>query len=343
MRNLYDHTLKSLELELIEESFKPFNAKQVFSWIYKKRETDFSKMTDISKKLRAYLNKRYSLQTLPIHRRNVSKDGTKKYLLRLHDGHLIEAVLMHHEYGDSLCVTTQVGCNIGCAFCASGLQKRVRNLEAYEMVSQILSVEEREGLRVSHVVIMGTGEPFDNYENVMDFIDIVNSPHGLEIGARHITVSTAGLVPKIEAFSEQPKQVNLAVSLHAADNEVRSRLMKINDVYPIEELLAAVRRYTEKTNRRVTFEYLLIDGVNDSLKDANRLSDLLRGINCYVNLIPFNPVGELDYRGSDETTHRKFYEQLIKRGITATSRREKGGDIDAACGQLRIKEEGKHC
>ena len=338
MRNIYNETLKSLQNKLTEDGFKAFNARQIYEWIYKKKVTDFNEMSNLSKKLRDYLNDEFIVGSLKIHTKQVASDQTTKYLFELDDKHFIEAVLMYHDYGNSLCVTTQVGCNIGCSFCASGLQKRVRNLSTAEIVMQLVEVEKDLDLKISHVVLMGTGEPFDNYDHSMAFIDVINSPYGLEIGARHITVSTSGIVPKIYAFAEEKKQVNLAISLHAPDNVTRSRLMKINDVYPVETLIEAVKHYIDKTNRRVTFEYILLEGENDGLDQADQLSDLLRGINCYVNLIRYNAVSEFDYKGSSEPRASAFYNRLMKRGIQCTLRREKGGDIDAACGQLRTKE-----
>ncbi len=337
--NLYDYTQSELAVKLTTLGFKSFNAKQLFEWLYKKKETDHQNMSNLPKTLRAYLDTHREEKPLRLHTRQASQDGTIKYLFRLEDGYLIEAVLMRHAYGKSLCVTTQVGCNIGCSFCASGLKKKTRDLQASEMVQQVLDVEALESLRVSHVVLMGTGEPFDNYENSMRFIDIINDHNGLEIGARHITVSTSGIVPKIYEFADRETQVNLAISLHAHDNKTRSALMPINQAHPIESLLESVRYYVNKTNRRVTFEYLLLGGVNDSLHDADKLSDILRGINAYVNLIPYNPVTEFDHKPSPIDTQRAFYDRLMKRGIQATLREEKGADIDAACGQLRTKEE----
>ncbi len=337
MKNIYNETLKSLELHLVDAGFKAFNAKQIFNWIYRHKVVDFDAMLNLSVKLRAYLNRTFTLEQLELFHKQVAADGTKKYLFKLTDDHLIEAVLMQHDYGKSLCVTTQVGCNIGCSFCASGLEKRVRNLTVAEMVMQVVGVEMVEQERVSHVVIMGTGEPFDNYDAVMDFIDIINNPHGFEIGARHITVSTSGIVPKIDAFAKRKTQVNLAISLHAPNDEIRSKLMKINDVYPMNALLASVRRYVDETNRRVTFEYILLAGVNDQIKHANLLSDKIRGINAYVNLIRYNPVLEFSYKPSQEEDAQAFHAQLLKRGINATLRKERGSDIDAACGQLRTK------
>jgi len=341
MKNIYNETLDSLKTYLEEQGFKAFNARQIFEWIYKKKVTNFDDMSNLSKTLRQHLKTYFRVGSLTLSTKQVASDGTTKFLFELDDNHLIEAVLMYHDYGNSLCVTTQVGCNIGCSFCASGLQKRIRNLKVAEIVMQLIEVEALENLKISHVVLMGTGEPFDNYDNTMKFIDVINSPYGLEIGARHITVSTSGIVPKIYTFAEEPKQVNLAISLHAPNNQTRTRLMKINEVYPINELIQAVKFYIDKTNRRVTFEYILLEGENDSLDDANQLSDLLRGLNCYVNLIRYNAVSEFDYKGSNEKRANAFYNQLTKRGIQATLRREKGADIDAACGQLRSKEMNK--
>ena len=338
MKNIFDFTLKELEVELVGKGFKKFNARQVFEWLYKKRVTDFNDMSNLSKKLRTFLIENYSFFNILVNSHQTSSDGTEKFLFELKDGNLIETVLMRHKYGNSVCVTTQLGCNIGCTFCASGLQKKKRDLEAYEIVLQILKVAEVTKERVSHVVVMGIGEPFDNYDNTMKFIDIINDPFGLEIGARHITISTSGIVPKILKFSEESKQVNLAISLHAPNNKIRSSIMKINDVYPIEMVIDAAHHYVLKTHRRITFEYLLLDGINDEIKHAEDLAKLLRGLNCYVNLIRYNSVKEFAYKGTDEDKAKRFHKRLLDRGITATLRREKGGDIDAACGQLRSKK-----
>ncbi len=338
MNNIFNYTLKELQVELVEKGFKKFNARQIFEWIYKKRVFDFKDMSNLSKNLRVFLQKNYSFSSIEVNSQQISSDGTEKFLFELEDGNLIETVLMRHNYGNSVCVTTQLGCNIGCTFCASGLQKKKRDLNAFEIVLQVLKVSEISKERVSHVVIMGIGEPFDNYANTMKFIDIINDPYGLEIGARHITVSTSGLVPKIKEFSEEPKQVNLAISLHASNDNVRSSIMKINDVYSINEVVEAAKIYVHKTHRRITFEYILLDGVNDELWHADELSDLLRGLNCYVNLIRYNSVKEFSYDGSSEEKSTRFHKRLLSRGITATLRKEKGGDIDAACGQLRSKK-----
>jgi len=337
MEKIYDYTLSELEELLTGFDFKVFNARQIFEWIYKKNVHDFNLMSNLSKKLRTFLVENFTFSSLKINSHQISNDGTEKFLFSLKGNDLIETVLMRHDYGNSVCVTTQLGCNMGCSFCASGLQKKKRDLEAYEIVLQVLKVAEITKERVSHVVLMGIGEPFDNYENSMKFIDIINSPYGLEIGARHITVSTCGIIPKIEKFSNETKQVNLAISLHAPNNQIRSKLMKINKVYPIEELIEAAKKYVAKTNRRITFEYILLENVNDEIKHANELSDLLRGINCYVNLIRYNDVKEFNLQGSSDDRANTFFMKLKSRGINTTLRREKGGDIDAACGQLRSK------
>ncbi len=295
-------------------------------------------MSNLSKKLRIYLEENFSFSNIVVDSHQKSSDGTEKFLFQLEDGNLIETVLMKHNYGNSVCVTTQLGCNIGCTFCASGLEKKKRDLDAFEIVLQVLKVREITNERVSHVVIMGIGEPFDNYDNTMKFIHIINDPYGLEIGARHITVSTSGIVPKIHQFSEETKQVNLAISLHASNDKIRSNIMKINDVYPINEVIDAARKYVLKTHRRITFEYILLDDINDELYHADELSNLLRGINCYVNLIRYNSVKEFSYKGSPEDKAKKFHKRLLDRGIVATLRKEKGNDIDAACGQLRSKK-----
>ncbi|MCF7925472.1 MAG: 23S rRNA (adenine(2503)-C(2))-methyltransferase RlmN [Candidatus Izimaplasma sp.] len=338
MNNLFNYTLNNLETHLVENGFKTFNARQVFDWIYKKGGTNFDQMSNLSKPLRAYLNKSFLIEPLTVVSHQISSDVTEKFLFRLSDGQVIETVLMKHNYGNSICVTSQIGCNMGCSFCASGLYKKTRDLTRGEMVQQIVTVKRLIKKRISHVVVMGIGEPFENYDHTMAFIDIINSPYGLEIGARHITVSTSGIVPRIYDFAKDPKQVNLAISLHAPNNALRTKIMTINKVYPIEKLLKAVHYYIKETNRRVTFEYILLAGVNDDLKYADELSNLLRGINCYVNLIRYNPVDEFNYKGTPNDQAKAFHDRLMKRGITATLRHEKGGDIDAACGQLRSKD-----
>jgi 23S rRNA (adenine2503-C2)-methyltransferase len=338
MRNFYGMTKDDLSTYLVANGFKKFNAKQLFEWVYKKKTTNIDLMTNISKSLRSFVLENISFGTLIVDKHQKSNDGTEKFLFELEDGNFIETVLMRHNYGNSVCVTTQLGCNMGCTFCASGLQKKKRDLNAAEIVQQVLKVGEITNERVSHVVVMGIGEPFDNYQNTMKFIDVINDPFGLEIGARHITVSTSGIVPKIIEFSNEEKQVNLAISLHASNDKVRSRIMNINNKYPLRNLMDAAREYVDKTNRRITFEYILLENINDDLRHANELSDLLRGINCYVNLIRYNPVSEFAYKGSNDDRASRFHQRLLDRGITATLRKEKGSDIDAACGQLRSKK-----
>jgi len=330
--------MEQLEQRFIAKGFKKYNAKQVYDWVYKKKVDSFSKMTNLSKKLREYLEEYYTFGTLTVDTRQVSNDGTEKFLFKLSDGNLIETVLMRHNYGNSVCVTTQLGCNIGCSFCASGLQMKKRDLETEEIVLQILEIEKLTKERVSHIVVMGIGEPFDNYYNTMNFIDIINHPDGLAIGARHITVSTSGIVPQIKEFADRDKQVNLAISLHAPNDKIRTKIMKINIAYNIKEVIDAAKYYVEKTNRRITFEYILLENVNDDIHHADELSNLLRGINCHVNLIRYNSVVEFYYKGSRESRATAFHQQLVKRGINATLRKEQGSDIDAACGQLRSKK-----
>lgn len=341
MTNLHGLTVPVLEQTLVGAGFKKFNATQVYEWTYQQRAEDFASMSNLSKDLRDFLSRGFSIPKLEVAFKQQSSDGTVKYLFKLEDGYLIETVLMRHEYGLSLCVTSQVGCNMGCSFCASGLMKKTRDITAAELVEQVLNVETDIGQRISHLVVMGIGEPFDNYQNVMDFIRIVNHAKGLAIGARHITVSTSGLVPKIYQFAEEPIRVNLAVSLHAPNDALRTKLMKVNKAYPIAELIESLKVYFAKTSRRITFEYILLSHVNDSIELADELSDLIRGLNAYVNLIPYNPVREFAYEPTDMARASQFYDRLMKRGIAVTLRREQGKDIDAACGQLRMKREQK--
>lgn len=334
---IYDLPLNDLIEYFDNINEKKFRASQVFEWLYKKRISNFDEMTNIKKELLDKLRSNFTLPRFNVIERLVSTDGTTKYLFELDDKNTIEAVLMKYQWGNSLCVTTQVGCNIGCSFCASGLLGKYRDLTVGEIVLQILQVEEIEDLRVSNIVIMGIGEPFDNYDNTMKAINIMNHPKGLEIGARHISVSTSGLVPKIYDFADEPFQVNLAISLHATTDELRDELMKINKTYNLEELIKACKDYIAKTNRRVTFEYILLKGVNDSAAHANQLSNLIRGLNAYVNLIPYNEVPEFEFKRTDKKKALDFYDILKKRGINVTLRQEKGIDIFAACGQLRSK------
>ena len=338
--SIYDLTIEELIEYFINNNDKKFYATELFSWLYNKdkRITSFDDATNIKKEVRDRLKNDFVISNISIVTVEKSKD-VRKYLFKLNDKEHIEAVLMYHDYGNSLCISSQVGCNMGCKFCESGRRKKVRNLTTGEMVEQILKVESEADTRISHVVIMGIGEPFDNYDNICNFIKIINHPKGLNIGARHITVSTCGLVPKILEFADFPYQVNLAISLHAPTDELRKEIMPIAKVYSLKDLINAIKIYLEKTNRRVTFEYIMIDNVNDSEENALELVQLLKGINCYVNLIPYNETDALQYRRSKPLTIAKFYDILKKNNVTVTIRREFGGMISAACGQLRSKKE----
>ncbi len=337
MKNIFDYTLEELEKLFVAVGFKKYNASQVFDWVYKKGVLDFSLMSNISKNLKSFLIDNYSLDLLKISK--VIRDKkSSKYLLELSDGNKIECVLLKHDYGNSLCVSSQVGCNMGCAFCESGRLKKVRDLSLSEMILQIVTVEMEECIKVDSVVVMGIGEPFDNFEVLKRFISVVTCPYGLEIGQRHITVSTCGLVPKIKEFALMNTQVNLAISLHASSDEVRNKLMKINRAYPIREVFDALDYYIFKTNRRVTIEYVLIDGINDSEEDALNLVSLVKGKLMYVNLIPYNETSNFTFKRSNEFKINKFYDILKKNGINVIIRKNIAGGINAACGQLRAKE-----
>ncbi len=337
MKSIFDFKLEDLTSYLEDNGYSKFVSKQIYDWIYKKRVFDFDKMSNIKLELREQLKKDFDISMLKLVRRQTSKE-TNKYLFELDDGNLIESVLMRHDYGLSVCVSSQIGCNMGCSFCESGRLKKVRDLLPGEIVRQILMIEEDVGMRISSVVVMGIGEPFDNYDNIMDFIRIINSPFGIAIGARHITVSTSGLVPMIKRYADEDLQTNLAISLHAPNDELRNKIMKVNKAYNISELIAAINEYIEKTNRRVTIEYVMLSIVNDSEENANELADLLRGMNVYVNLIPYNETSHIEYKKSPNDRVMKFYDTLKRRGINVTVRREFGGNIDAACGQLRANE-----
>lgn len=337
MKSIFDFKLEDLTSYLEDNGYSKFVSKQIYDWIYKKRVFDFDKMSNIKLELREQLKKDFDISMLKLVRRQTSKE-TNKYLFELDDGNLIESVLMRHDYGLSVCVSSQIGCNMGCSFCESGRLKKVRDLLPGEIVRQILMIEEDVDMRISSVVVMGIGEPFDNYDNIMDFIRIINSPFGIAIGARHITVSTSGLVPMIKRYADEDLQTNLAISLHAPNDELRNKIMKVNKAYNISELIAAINEYIEKTNRRVTIEYVMLSMVNDSEENANELADLLRGMNVYVNLIPYNETSHIEYKKSPNDRVMKFYDTLKRRGINVTVRREFGGNIDAACGQLRANE-----
>jgi 23S rRNA (adenine2503-C2)-methyltransferase len=339
--SIYSLQLEDIKKWLTENDEKAFRAEQVYDWLYKKRAATFEDMTNLSKSLRDKLNEHFSITTLKTIIQQTSSDGTIKFLFELHDGYSIETVLMRHDYGNSVCVTTQVGCRIGCTFCASTLGGLKRNLEAGEIVAQVVKVQQTLDAteeRVSSVVIMGIGEPFDNYDNMLSFLKTMNHEKGLNIGARHITVSTSGIIPKIYEFADENMQINFAISLHAPNTELRSRLMPINRAYKLPELMKAVRYYIEKTGRRVSFEYGLFGGVNDQVEHAEELAKLIKGIKCHVNLIPVNYVPERDYVRTPREQIFLFEKTLKDFGVNVTIRREQGSDIAAACGQLRAKE-----
>ncbi|AZB42890.1 23S rRNA (adenine(2503)-C(2))-methyltransferase RlmN [Bacillus sp. FJAT-42376] len=339
--SIYSLELHEFKTWLEENGEKAFRAQQIFDWLYIKRVTSFEEMSNLSKELRQKLEGTFTLTTLKTLIQQTSGDGTMKFLFELHDGSSIETVLMKHEYGNSICVTTQVGCRIGCTFCASTLGGLKRNLEAGEIVAQVVKVQkalDELGERVSSVVIMGIGEPFDNYDAMMSFLKIINHDKGLNIGARHITVSTSGIIPKIYKFADEQMQINFAISLHAPNNEIRSRLMPINKAYKLPDLMESVRYYVNKTGRRISFEYGLFGGVNDQVEHAEELADLIKGVKCHVNLIPVNYVPERDYVRTPKDQIFAFEKALKDRGVNVTIRREQGSDIDAACGQLRAKE-----
>ena len=336
--NIYNLTRDEMEQYFLKIGSKKFHADQLFSWLYEKRISSVSEITDIKKDMLEQLERAFSFSKLKLV--TVERDvDVCKYLFELYDGEHIEAVLMRHDYGNSVCVSSQVGCNMGCKFCESGRRKRVRNLEVYEMVIQLLMIEEDLGERISHVVLMGIGEPFDNYDNLLKFLLIINHPKGLAIGARHITVSTCGIVPKILEFSEFPLQINLAISLHAPNDALRDKIMPINKAYPLKELISALEVYLSRTNRRITFEYIMLSGVNDSVECAKELVELVGHLNCYVNLIPYNETNNLEFKRSSTVQIMKFYDILKKNRLGVTIRREFGSKISAACGQLRSKKE----
>ncbi len=337
MQSIYNLTEEDFNSYFVSIGEKTFRSKQMISWLYRKKVEDFSLMSDIKKTVQDKLKEDFYFNSLELITKSVSSDGTTKFLFKLSDDNLIETVLMHQSYGYSLCVTSQIACNMGCAFCASGLKKKIRNLETSEIVLQVLTVEKLANIKIGHIVIMGIGEPFDNYDNVLKFLKIVNHPLGLEIGQRHLTVSTCGIVPKIKEFALNSLQVNLAISLHAPNDEIRNKLMPINKVYNISTLFEVLKEYYSITKRRITIEYILIDKINDSIDNAKELASLLRGMNVYVNLIPYNEVIENEFRRSKPKNQRLFYDTLKKEGIDVTLRKEQGGDIDAACGQLRSK------
>ena len=338
MKSIYSTKVSELEEFLLSNNEKKYHTTQIIDWLYVKRVDSFDKMTNLSKDLISKLNDNFYFDKLEIIKKQEDKD-VSKFLFKLADNNLIEAVLMNHDYGNSLCVSSQVGCNMGCKFCESGRLKKIRNLETSEMVQQILMVEKEIKKRISHVVVMGIGEPFDNFDNLVGFIEIINYQKGINLGSRHITVSTCGIIPKIYEFAKLPYQVNLAISLHAPTNEIREKIMPINKVYKLDDLMKAIKDYLKVQNRRVTFEYIMLDGVNDSVDCARKLASLIRGMNAYVNLIPYNETENISFKRTEKKKILEFYDILKKEKINVTIRKEFGGNIDAACGQLRAKGE----
>ena len=338
MRNIYDLTKEEFEEYFLRINDKKFRATQIYEFLYKKRVKSLDECVNIGNNIKDKLKSDFdfSMIKLLIKQEDVL---VKKYLFELTDGERIESVVMFHDYGISICVSSQVGCNMGCKFCESGRLKKRRNLLAYEIVQQLLLIEEDIGKCISHVLVMGIGEPFDNYDNVMRFVKIINEPKGIDIGSRHITVSTCGVVSGIEKFMLEKGQVNLAISLHAPNDEIRNKIMPISKRYGLDELMEVIKKYIDVTNRRVTFEYIMLDGVNDSEDNALELSKLLRGINCYVNLIPYNETENIEFKRTKNDQIMKFYDILKKNRINVTIRKEFGSKVDAACGQLRANQE----
>lgn len=334
-KSIKDFNLDALKEEMIKLGEKPFRAEQVFKWLFQDKVKSFDEMTNLSLELRNKLKENYEITDFEIIKKLVSKDGTKKYLFGLEDGNAIETVLMEYHHGKTVCVSSQVGCKMGCKFCASTGIPFIRSLTSGEIVEQIIKIEQDENCKVSNIVFMGIGEPMDNYDNVINAIAILNNPKGLNIGARHISVSTSGVVPMILKFAEDEPQCTLSISLHSANNETRSSMMPVNNAYPIEELIKACKYYIEKTNKRISFEYALAKDNNDNLKDAEELVNLLKGMLCHVNLIPINSIESGKYTKSSLDNIMKFRDYLNDHGIVATIRRELGSDINAACGQLR--------
>ena len=337
MNHLKSMTVAEIGAVLKELGQPAFRAKQVFAWLHKGVRS-FDEMTNLPKALRDTLAEKYPLRTPKVVRKQESqRDGTIKYLWELADGNCVETVLMRYHYGNTVCISTEVGCRMGCAFCASTIGGLVRRLEPYEILDQVLFTQVDSGLPIGHIVLMGIGEPLDNFDNVMRFLELVNHPEGMNISMRHISLSTCGLVPMIDKLAEKKLQISLAISLHGPNDEIRNQIMPVNKAYPIDVLLAACRRYYEATSRRIHFEYAMIDGVNDREADARELLRRLKGLPAHVNMIPLNHVEESPLKPSSRQAVQRFQKILEDGGVTATVRRTLGGDIDASCGQLRRK------
>ena len=337
MKNIKDYNLDDLKKEIINLGEKGYRAEQIFKWIYVDRVNSFDEMTNLPKDLRDKLKENYSMNNFNILKKQESSDGTKKYLFDVLDGNAIESVLMKYHHGNTICVSSQIGCKMGCKFCASTGIRFIRNLSSGEIVEQLLAVEKDSGKKISNIVFMGIGEPLDNYDNVINAIRIINNPKGINIGARHISISTSGIVPRIYDLANENIQCTLSISLHASNNEKRSQMMPVNNRYNIEELIKACKDYIKITNKRISFEYALAKDNNDNLEDAKQLVKLLKGMICHVNLIPINKIENGAYVKSSNENIIKFRDYLNDNGIVATIRRELGSDIDAACGQLRRK------
>ena len=337
-KNIKDYNLDELKNLMIELGEKPYRAEQIFKWIMQENVTSFDDMTNLSLDLRQKLKDKFDLHIFKILQKQESKDGTKKYLFDVLDGNAIESVLMEYKHGFTICVSSQIGCKMGCKFCASTGVKFARSLTSGEIVEQLLAVQRDQNIKISNLVFMGIGEPLDNYDNVVNAIHILNNQKGINMGARHISISTSGLVPKIYKLADENMQCTLSISLHSANDKKRSEMMPVNNTYNIEELIKACRYYIEKTNKRISFEYALAKDNNDNLGDAKELVKLLKGMLCHVNLIPINKIENGNYSKSTNENILKFRDYLNEKGIVATIRRELGSDIDAACGQLRKKE-----
>ena len=337
MKNIFSIPKQELEEYFTSINDKKFRATQIYEFLYKKRIYNVNNMSNIGNNIKVKLLQDFDFTFIKIKLKQEDKD-VKKYLFELQDGNLIESVLMYHDYGISICVSSQVGCNMGCKFCESGRLKKIRNLETYEVVQQLLLIEEDIKERISHVVVMGIGEPFDNYINIMNFVKIINDPKGIDIGARHITISTCGIVPKIKDFANDFNQVNLAISLHAPNDKTRNQIMPINKAYNLNELINSIKEYIKLTNRRVTFEYIMLENINDTIECANELAKLVKNINCYINLIPYNETENIGFKRTKKMQILAFYDILKKNGINVTIRKEFGSKVDAACGQLRANQ-----
>ena len=332
-------TYEELSEKLSELNLPKFRTAQIYSWLYEKGVTSFDEMTNLSKDLRAVLSENFEIKNCRIDLKQVSKlDGTVKYLYELDEGEFVECVVMKYKYGYSVCISTQLGCKMGCKFCASAIGGFKRHLMPSEMLSEIYTAQKDLSIKISHIVLMGTGEPLDNFDNVLRFLELVTAEKGLNISIRHISLSTCGIVPKIYELADRQLGLTLSVSLHAPNNELRSNTMPVNDKWSIEELMKACRYYTDKTSRRISFEYAMIKGVNDSESCAKELAKRLKGMLCHINLIPVNNVRENAYLKSDNKSMKAFIDILEKNGLTVTVRRTLGSDIDASCGQLRAKK-----